>query len=128
MRIFGKDGEGDQAQEALADDKPPEKTWISLPWKFWLRSDVGKNLDSEAADMSAVIMVLRGLHLSSDFVNLPVDVQTKTDMAGKRVIAAADSEAGALVLPPCVPKSSKVLPGSTQCFVTTLFRTTLTLK
>ena len=107
--FFGKDGVGDQAQEALADDKPPEKTWISLPWKAWLRSDVGKNLDSEAADMSAVIMVLRGLHLSSEFVDLPIGVQTKNDMAGKRVVAVADSEAGALVLPPCVPKSSKVL-------------------
>ena len=58
--------------------------------------------------MSAVIMVLRGLHLSSDFVDLPIGVQTKNDMAGKRVVAVADSEAGALVLPPCVPNSSKV--------------------
>jgi len=65
------------------------------------------NLDAEAADMAAALMVLRGLHLS-DITDQPIDVQTKDDLTGKRVVAVADIEANMLTLPPCVPKSAKL--------------------
>ena len=65
-------------------------------------------MDAEAADTAAAIMALRGIHRSSEFLHLPIEVQSKDDMSGKRVIAVADTEAGKLALPPCAPKAAKL--------------------
>ena len=104
----GKAGIGQQVQDSQPAHTTPTKKWIQIPWRVWLTSDIGRGLDAEAADTAAAIMALRGLHRSDDFLHLPIEVQTKDDGSGKRAIAVADTEAGMLALPPCVPKAAKL--------------------
>ena len=104
----GQEGIGDQKQDTLEEASKPTKVWRSTPWRAWLRSEIAMNLDAEPADMAAALLVLRGLHLSDWTAQQPIDVQTKEDCSGKRVVAVADIEPRVLGLPPCVPKSAKL--------------------
>ena len=42
------------------------------------------------------------------FSTFPIEVQTRDDGTGKRVIVSMDVDAGTLYLPPCVPRAAKL--------------------
>ena len=92
-----------------------EVTWHKLPWKQWLTSTLGQNLDAQASDMAAVIQVLRGLHTHGPIEDLPLDVHQKAGSAASfRVTLTKDVAAEELELPPCVPKAAKLVSDSSH--------------
>lgn len=93
-------------------EKTAATMWSPLPWKEWLRSALGQNLDAEKADKAAIISVLRGLHTHGAYESMPLNVLQKE--GSEKVLLAKvtkDISAEQLSLPPCVPKSATMFGG-----------------
>ena len=68
----------------------------------------------KAAHIAAIQVVLHSLHVRGRVDEAPIDVSIDLNSKRKVVKASEDLPAGALALPPCVPKSSSVFDKSTH--------------
>ena len=69
-------------------------------------------MPEKAAHMAAIQMVLHSLHTRGRTAMAPIDVSIDLSNNRKVVKSSEDLPAGALALPPCVPKTSSVLDKS----------------
>ena len=99
------------AREAK-EKAPPARA--EIPWQEWLRSKVAQSLDSDAAAVAAVTVVLASLHRSWKLDEQRVAISM--DMDSKQITAQArgDLEPGSLELPPCAPVAHKILATSSH--------------
>jgi hypothetical protein len=101
--------------DPLKQKTPGEKaqstttTARKLPWREW-NSGMGSVMGDAAADKAAAVAVLHSLHARFDVCKEQIDVWQVG--SGKRVNATHDAEANAILLPPVVPRQSKVLERS----------------
>ena len=86
----------------------------AVPWKEWVGGRAAQTLPEKATHMAAIPMVLYSLHTRGRIENAPIDVSIDLTKHRKVVKASEDLPAGALALPPCVPKSSSVFDTSTH--------------
>ena len=59
------------------------------------------------ADKASAVAVLHGLHVAYVVEELPIDVISSSDNK-IRVVINCEAERGSIVLPPCIPKQSRV--------------------
>jgi hypothetical protein len=101
--------------DPLKQKTPGEKaqstttTARKLPWREW-NSGMGSVMGDAAADKAAAVAVLHSLHARFDVCKEQIDVWQVG--SGKRVNATHDAEANEILLPPVVPRQSKVLERS----------------
>jgi hypothetical protein len=78
---------------------------IQLPWREWWEECA--SLGAMAADKDAAVAMLHGLHENFDVVSQKIDVlyEEKHPL----VVTTAKVSAMEIMLPPCVPKQSKVI-------------------
>jgi hypothetical protein len=78
---------------------------IQLPWREWWEESA--SLGAMAADKDAAVAMLHGLHENFDVVSQKIDVlyEEKHPL----VVTTAKVSAMEIMLPPCVPKQSKVI-------------------
>ena len=83
---------------------------ISLPWREWCASEFAQQLTGDATMISAAVAVMSLLHSQHPlWASEPIDIMLLEESKQKSVVATKDIEAFALQLPPCAPKSSKIL-------------------
>jgi hypothetical protein len=80
-----------------------------LPWREW-RSDMGSFMGDTEADKSAAVAVLHSLHWNYDVGMEPIEVWQHNGR--NYVTATLEAKPRDIMLPPCVPKQSKVLERS----------------
>ena len=80
-----------------------------LPWREW-RSGIGSSLGQTEADKSAAVAILHGLHGCFAVDLEPIEVWQQE--GNTFVTATRKAKAYDIMLPPCVPKQSKVLERS----------------
>jgi len=86
--------------------KPRQK----VPWREWY-SGIGPSVGRVEGDKAAAVAVLQGIHATFDVVKQPIEVWQ--DHASKTwVTASRSAKPGDIVLPPCVPKASRVVEQS----------------
>ena len=88
-------------------------TVVKLPWRQW-RSGIGSSLGDTEAYKSSAVAVLNSLH-----VNFAVDlepIELWQHKGSNYVTATCIAKPGDIMLPPCVPKQSKVLERSEHPF------------
>jgi hypothetical protein len=78
-----------------------------LPWKEWCLHKDG--LGAMEADKASAVAVLHALHERFDVASQSIEVLHNEKENRTFVVAACKVAANAIVLPPCVPKQSKVL-------------------
>ena len=86
---------------------------IVLPWRKWHKENALGTLE---ADRAAAVAVLHGLHENFDVTTQAIDIiytaRTDSSHSKPNVVALKTIEAGALWLPACVPKQSRVVETS----------------
>ena len=99
-----------QLNQQLDFEKEKEKETsplYKLPWKEWcLRKD---SVGAMEADKASAVAVLHGLHERFDLASQSIEVWHNEKENRTFVVAACKVGANAILLPPCVPKQSKVL-------------------
>ena len=98
-------------QVDFSDVQKTRRTPIVLPWREWL-DGAGGTMGELQADCATAVAGLHAVHAQVNVSAQPIDVH-KLD-GHCFVIANAKVNAGTIVLPPVVPKASKVLPISTH--------------
>ena len=78
---------------------------IALPWREWWRQSA--SLGAMAADKDAAVAMLHGLHENFDVVSQKIDVLFEEKH--QLVVTTTNVSAMEIMLPPCVPKQSKVV-------------------
>jgi len=79
---------------------------VKLPWREWHRDN--KSMGAMQSDKSAAVAVLQGLHESFDADSQPIEIlQTAAGM--HYVSATKKVPAGQLMLPPCIPRSGRIV-------------------
>ena len=82
---------------------------VELPWKAWISSAVGKDMDLERAFMGTVNLIMHGLHSCDQLREAPVRLEYCTTTKKVRSFATRDIEPGELQVPPCAPGSGSKL-------------------
>jgi len=93
-------------------EAPKAKEPVALPWRQWYQQS--QTMGALEADKLTAVAVLSNIHENFDVATQQVDVlehESKT-----RVVAASDVEAKRIMLPPCVPRQSKVFDKSEHPF------------
>ena len=100
---------GIQLNQQLDFEKEKEKkiAIYKLPWKEWCLHKDG--LGAMEADKASAVAVLHALHERFDVASQSIEVLHNEKDNRTFVVAACKVAANAIVLPPCVPKQSKVL-------------------
>ena len=100
---------GIQLNQQLDFEKEKEKkiAVYRLPWKEWCLHKDG--LGAMEADKASAVAVLHALHERFDVASQSIEVLHNEKENRTFVVAACKVAANAIVLPPCVPKQSKVL-------------------
>jgi hypothetical protein len=80
---------------------------IALPWREWHRIALAGDLGAMAADKDSAVAVLHGLHENFDVVSQKIDVFYEEKH--QFVVTTTKVPAMEIMLPPCVPKLSKVV-------------------
>ena len=78
---------------------------IALPWREWWGQSA--SLGAMAADKDAAVAMLHGLHENFDVVSQKIDVLFEEKH--QLVVTTTNVSAMEIMLPPCVPKQSKVV-------------------
>ena len=110
----GQRTSGEQDTRADTKGKKGEQQEIAVPWKEMFQLDLGRNMGSKEAGMAAALVVLAMLHKRFDASKLPIDIVCEKGKQEVRVVATEEIPAKTLQLPPCVPKSSKLVEHSTH--------------
>ena len=93
----------EQARKTKEEEKP-----ISVPWRQWFVT--GSSVGHQEADMATAVAVMHGIHEHYPLTQTPIDVQMRN---GKLFVKATKAtEEATLWLPPCMPKSCKVVKES----------------
>ena len=92
-------------QQVDFDVHIPENEPIQLPWQVW-RSHTD-TLGADAADQASAVAVLHNLHEGYNYAKQKIDLWQHE--RSTYVVATGACEAKAILLPPCVPKQSKVV-------------------
>ena len=95
-----------------------DRTSIQLPWRLWRESDGAMGVDE--ADQAAAVAVLHNVHEGFDVSSQSVEIWQRTCDSHPHVVATAKLAANAILLPPCVPKQSKVHRHSEHPWAVTL--------
>ena len=97
---------GDQINQQV-DFTPGDKAdgKVMLPWRDWYKWN--KDMGAMCADKAAAVAVLHSIHENYD-VRTPV-IEMWNVGKGVFVVATTEVAERALLLPPCVPKQSKVV-------------------
>ena len=97
-------------ERTVIDDTPvPRK----LPWRDWYNG-AGSHMGNAEADKAAAVAVLHGIHAT--FATTDELIEVWTTVAGTsqkiHVTSTCNAIAKAILLPPCIPRQSKVLTAS----------------
>ena len=96
------------AASSVQISKKPD---IKLPWREW-RSGIGSSVGELEADKAAAVAVLHGIHANFALDIQPIEVWGIRDQSANYVTATCKTGPRGIMLPPCVPKQSKVLERS----------------
>ena len=99
--------------QATRSNQPQSRASVrySLPWEAWITSAAAQVLSVEAQDIAAISLVLSSFHKNPAFLlRQPVSVVVEDKLIWAQ--ATKEIDAGDLLLPPCVPKSMKVVKES----------------
>ena len=96
-------------------DTPVESHSTRLPWDSWLISSAAQDLSMACHDMEAIGLVLQSLHRNHTFLTAQ-KVSVVVEDNQKWVTAVAGMEAGCLMLPPCIPRSARILKESNSSY------------
>ena len=103
-------------QSTRVDDKTKahkkDSSVVKVPWREWHDLDICSALGAAEGDMAAALGILRMLHLAGQAQS--VEVLSALEGHSVRVVASATIALGALELPPCVPKASKMCQESSN--------------
>ncbi len=90
--------------EIPSTHKGSNATPVKLPWRAWIENNA--SLGALEADRSSAVAALQNLHENYDMKDVPIELLTA---AGKIcVVTTRNVKKGIIMLPPCVPKQSKV--------------------
>ena len=84
-----------------------------MPWVDWMLSPLSQSMGRKENDMALAQSVLHMLHSTCISATQPVYITLAADQK-KKVLATRDIEPGTLLLPPCNPKSRRLLEKSSH--------------
>jgi hypothetical protein len=99
----------DQEEYAKVKDRRTDAKPLKMPWREW-QEGMGLELGQPEADIASAVAVLHCLHAKVRQCGMPIDVWKHDGTI--YVTANRAAEQNAIMLPPCVPKQSKVLDKS----------------
>ena len=95
-------------EQQRCETKGPSSEHLSLPWRQWHSSDLGKHLGQQDSAMRAALHVLYMLHARQEYASLPIDILLNETKNHRLVMATETMSPESIMLPPCVPKSAKL--------------------
>ena len=99
---------------------------VSLPWRQSFTDVPNTSREREAA-MRAALQALYSIHLMPEFYDaMPIDIVWDSEQNQRKVVTTSTVPPHTLVLPPCVPKATKLLtvsPHPHKVAVTVRFKT-----
>ena len=102
---------------------------LSLPWRQSFTDVPNTSREREAA-MRAALQALYSIHLTSEFYDaMPIDIVWDSEQNQRKVVTTSTVPPYTLVLPPCVPKATRLLtvsPHPHKVAVTARFKTKAT--
>ena len=102
---------------------------VSLPWRQSFTDVPNTHREREAA-MRAALQALYSIHLASEFYDaMPIDIVWDSEQNQRKVVTTSTVPPFALVLPPCVPKATRLVTASPhphKVAVTVRFKTKAT--
>ena len=101
-------------QELVESSGSKTSNWVQLPWRGGPKEVGGNTMDKEEAEMASVLSVLRALYFHHVVADEPIDVLLDEETGEKKVVVLKDIEKEQLRLPPCIPKTMRVLKHSTN--------------